>query len=381
MTRLVAHFEGRKDAILGLIRALVERETPSRQQPPLDEIAVFVARELEAVGGETQLTLHPGVGTNLRARFFAGQFPKETRQLLIIGHLDTVWPFGTLSRLPFRVTEEGKAHGPGIFDMKSGIAMLVEALRAIVDLGLTTERPVTVLLTCDEETGSRTSRAMIEDEARRSVAALVLEPPVPGGIVKIGRKGVGVYRVRAVGRAAHAGLDPEKGVNAVIELAHQSLRLTQLNDFERGTTVSVCVVSGGTTSNVIPAEANADVDVRFWETAEGERIDRAIRSLTPVLPEAQVEISGGINRPPMPRSAGNVRLFERAAQLAAELGFDLKDGVVGGGSDGNFTAALGVPTLDGLGVDGSGAHAEHEHIIVADLPRRTALLTKLIEST
>jgi len=380
MPKIIAHFESRAPAIVELIRALVERETTSREEARLDEIAGFVTDQLVAIGGEVRLISKPGFGTHLRARFFDDGFPGLTPRLLIIGHLDTVWPIGTLARLPFRITPDGKAHGPGIFDMKSGVAMVVEALRAFSELGLKTSRPVTLLLTCDEEIGSRSSRSLIEEEASGSAAALVLEPPIPGGVVKTARKGIGVFSVRAIGRAAHAGLDPARGVNAIVELAHQTLRLTGLNDLDRGTTVSVGVVSGGTASNVVPAEAIARVDVRFWESAEGERIDAAIRALTPVLPEARLEIGGGINRPPMPRSARNVALYEHARGLAAELGFELKDGSVGGGSDGNFTSALGVPTLDGLGVDGAGAHAEHEHIIVADLPRRAALLTRLMQT-
>ena len=380
MPEIVAHFESRGPALVELIRALVERETTSREEARLGEIARFIAELLVEIGGEVRLIVEPGFGTHLQARFFDRAFPPLTKRLLVIGHLDTVWPIGTLARLPFRITPDGKAHGPGIFDMKSGVAMAVEALRAFTQLGLEPSRPVTLLLTCDEEIGSRSSRALIEEEASRAAAALVLEPPIPGGIVKTARKGIGVFTVRAIGRAAHAGLDPARGVNAIVELAHQTLRLAGLNNFERGTTVSVGVVNGGTASNVVPAEASARVDVRFWESPEGERIDAAIRALTPVLQEARLEISGGINRPPMPRSARNIALYEHARGLAAELGFELKDGSVGGGSDGNFTAALGVPTLDGLGVDGAGAHAEHEHIIVADLPRRAALLTRLMQT-
>jgi glutamate carboxypeptidase len=278
------------------------------------------------------------------------------------------------------VTDEGRAHGPGIFDMKSGVAILVEALRALAGRGLATRRPLTLLLTCDEEIGSRTSRHLVEAEAGRAAAALVLEPPIPGGIVKTARKGVGNFTVRALGRAAHAGLDPAKGVNAIVELAHQTLRLAALNDYERGTTVSVGLIRGGTADNVVPAEATARVDVRFWTPEDGDLIEAAIRNLTPALAGAQLEVSGGINRPPMPRAAGNVALYEHARALAAGLGFELQDGGVGGGSDGNFTAALGVPTLDGLGVDGAGAHAEHEHIILSDLPRRAALLTSLLQT-
>jgi glutamate carboxypeptidase len=253
-------------------------------------------------------------------------------------------------------------------------------LRAITSQGLQTKRPITVLLTCDEEIGSRTSRSLIEEEARRAAAALVLEPPITGGVVKTGRKGVGVFTLRVLGRAAHAGLDPSKGINAIVELAHQTLQLAALNDYERGTTVNVGVFNGGTTTNVVPAEATARVDVRFWTMEDGERIEQTIRSLKPKIAEAQLEVSGGINRPPMQRSPGNIALFEHARELAAELGFDLRDGVVGGGSDGNFTAALGVPTLDGLGIDGAGAHADHEHIIVSDIPRRAALLTRLLQT-
>jgi len=282
--------------------------------------------------------------------------------------------------MPFRFTPEGTAQGPGIFDMKAGIAVVVQALNAIRTLNLQTKRPVTLLLTCDEEIGSKTSRPLVEEEAKRAAVALVLEPPITGGVVKTGRKGIGVFGVRAIGRAAHAGLDPRKGINANVELSHQILRLAALNDYERGVTVSVGVMNGGTATNVVPAEASAKVDVRFWTPEDGERIVHEIRGLQPVLEEAQLEITGGINRPPMPRSEKNIALYEHARTLAAELGFDLKDAVVGGGSDGNFTAAMGVPTLDGLCVDGAGAHADHEHILVSDIPRRAALLTRLLQT-
>ena len=379
MTSLLAHFSTRRDEILAAIRELVERETPSCDEARLHEIAAFTAGKLRALGGELELIEQAGFGTHLRAHFDFDCDPAGPR-VLVIGHLDTVWPVGTLARLPFRVTPAGTAHGPGIFDMKSGVTVAIEAVRAIKTLRLSTRRPVTFLLTCDEEIGSRTSRSLVEEEARRAAAALVLEPPLPGGVVKTARKGVGVFTVRAVGRAAHAGLDPSKGVNAVVELAHQTLRLAALNDFERGVTVSVGTFNGGTATNVIPAEATARVDLRFWNLEDGERITAAIRQLKPVLAEAQIEVTGGINRPPMERSPANAALFEHARTLAGELGFALTDGSVGGGSDGNFTAALGVPTLDGLGVDGAGAHADHEHIVIADIPRRAAFLTRLLQT-
>jgi glutamate carboxypeptidase len=379
MSSILAHFAVRQPDILELTRQLVERETTSREEQRLHEIAQFVATLLRELNGQLDLFPQAGYGTHLRARFGFGH-QSGAQQLLVIGHLDTVWPVGTLQRLPFRLTDEGTAHGPGVFDMKASVANLIEALRTITSQGLQTKRPVTVLLTCDEEIGSRTSRGLVEEEARRAAAALVLEPPITGGVVKTGRKGIGVFTLRALGRAAHAGLDPSKGVNAIVELAHQTLQLAALNDYERGTTVNVGVFNGGTTTNVVPAEATAKIDVRFWTPEDGEQIEQAIRGLKPKLAEAQLEISGGINRPPMPRSPGNVALFEHARTLAAELGFDLRDGVVGGGSDGNFTAALGVPTLDGLGIDGAGAHADHEHIIVSDIPRRAALLTRLLQT-
>lgn len=379
MLSLQNHFNARQEAILSAIRALVEHESKSRAEGPLNELADFVAAQLRDLGGGVELIAEPGYGTHLRARFDFGHDTREPH-LLVIGHLDTVWPLGTLARLPFRITPEGHAHGPGIFDMKSGIAILLEAIRTIRQQELATKRPLTVLLTCDEEIGSKTSRPLVEEEALNAAAALVLEPPVTGGIVKTGRKGIGTFTIRALGRAAHAGLDPAKGVNAIVELAHQTVRLAALNNYEQGVTVSVGIVNGGTGINVVPAEAEAKVDVRFWTPEDGEQVVNAIRGLTPTLAEAQLEITGGVNRPPMPRSERNIALFEHARELAAEIGFALEDTVVGGGSDGNFTAALGVPTLDGLGVDGAGAHAEHEHILISDIPRRAALLTRLLQT-
>jgi glutamate carboxypeptidase len=376
---LLDHYAARREAILQSIRELVERETKSREESRLNEIASFVSGQLREIGGQVKLIPQNGYGTHLRARFDFGHDRME-HGVLVVGHLDTVWPVGSLERLPFRVTPEGRAHGPGIFDMKSGVAILVESLRTIVSQRLATKRPVTLLLTCDEEIGSRTSRPLIEEDAKNAAAALILEPPISGGVVKTGRKGIGTFTVRALGRAAHAGLDPEKGVNAIVELAHQTLRLSALNDYGRGVTVSVGLVEGGSALNVVPACASAKVDVRFWTPEDGENLIAAIRGLTPVTAGAKIEVSGGINRPPMPRSEKNIALYEHARDLAAELGFELKDEVVGGGSDGNFIAAMGVPTLDGLGVDGAGAHAEHEHIVIDDIPRRAALLTRLMQT-
>lgn len=379
MTLLHDHFEKRQENILSFIRELVEMETPSREEARLNDLAGFVAERFRAIGGQVELVPEPGYGTHVAANFASAE-KSDLPHILILGHLDTVWPVGTLKRLPFRVTPEGTAHGPGIFDMKSGIALTIEALSAIRSLGLETKHPVRVLLTCDEEIGSRTSRPLVEREARGAAAALVIEPPITGGIVKTGRKGIGVFTIRAIGRAAHAGLDPSKGINAIVELAHQTLRLAALNDFEKGTTVSVGIFTGGTALNVVPAEATAKVDVRFWTEADGERVVSAITGLRPVLEGSALEVTGGINRPPMQRSAKNLALFDHARLVAAEIGFELKDQSVGGGSDGNFTSAMGIATLDGLGIDGAGAHADHEHIRIGDIPRRATLLTRLLQT-
>ena len=379
MVALLDYFVQRQSAILELIRELVEQETTSREEARLNQIAQFVAARLQPIASALQIFPSPGYGSHLCARFDFGYASEaEAPQVLVIGHLDTVWPVGTLARLPFRITDEGTAHGPGIFDMKSGLAVVMHVLETIVTQGLSTKHPVTLLLTCDEEIGSKTSRHLIEAEARHAVAAFVLEPPIPGGIVKTGRKGIGGFTLKVAGRAAHAGLDPAHGINAIVELAHQTLRLAALNDYERGITVNVGVASGGTTSNVVPAEASAKIDFRYWHNDDGAQVEETIRTLQPVLDGARLELTGGINRPPMERSEKNLALYELAKGCAAEFDMELKEGTVGGGSDGNFTAALGVPTLDGLGVDGAGAHAEHEHIIVADIPRRAALLTRLI---
>ncbi len=374
---LLERMTARHPAIVQRIRALVEHESPSGDGARLDTLAQFVAAELREIGLTVTLFPHAGKGTNLLARW-RGDQAEGAKQLLVVGHLDTVWPVGTLARLPFRVTEQGTAHGPGIFDMKAGLAIAIEALRLIVKEQLPIAHPITLLLTCDEEIGSATSRALIEAEARDAIAALVLEPPLPGGIVKTARKGIAEFTIRVIGRSAHAGLDPAKGVNAIVELAHQALRLAAMNDNPDGTTVNVGVIDGGTTPNVVPAAASARLDIRFETPAAWDAIAAQILSLTPVLPEARLIIEGGLDRPPMPHTPGHAALFATAQQLAAELGFALRAASVGGGSDGNFIAALNVPVLDGLGVDGDGAHAEHEHLLLADISRRTALLAKLL---
>ena len=377
---VLSYFEAHRSEMLEFTRWLVEQESMSREPDATRRIAENLGDRLISQGAAVELLNDPIYGSTLRARFDSvSDVSLNDKQVLVVGHLDTVWPIGTLAERPFRVDDDF-AFGPGIFDMKSGVMLAVFAMRAIKELGLATRRSVTLLMTCDEETGSHSSRDVIEEEAQRSYAALVLEPPIPGGTIKTGRKGVGEFELIIRGRPAHAGNDPRSGISAITELAHQILAINKLNDYERGTTLNVGVARGGVLSNVIPAEAHAFIDMRFGTVDEGERLTEAMSHLKPVLDGARIEVRGGINRPPLVRTTETGELFEHARRLASEIGYDLKEGSVGGGSDGNFIAALGVPVLDGLGVDGAGAHAEHEHIIISDIPRRAALLTRLIET-
>ncbi|HJQ70526.1 MAG TPA: M20 family metallopeptidase [Blastocatellia bacterium] len=380
-TSLVTLFEESGEEILHFIKWLVEQESMSRDAEAARRIAGNLGEQLASDGASVDLLGDPSYGASLRARytFNGGGASADGKQLLVVGHLDTVWPAGTLARRPFR-TDDGRAYGPGIFDMKAGVAIMRFALRAIKEMGRATNRNVTVLMTCDEETGSHFSREIIEQEAGSAHTALVLEPPIPGGIVKTARKGVGEFELIAHGRSSHAGNDPRAGVSAVTEMAHQILAVNALCDYERGTTLNVGVVRGGVLSNVVAAEARASIDMRFKTVEEGERIAEAMGSLRPTLDGARLEVRGGINRPPLVRTPEIGALFEHARRLASEIGYELHEGAVGGGSDGNFIAALGIPVLDGLGVDGAGAHAEHEHIIIEDIPRRAALLARLIET-
>ncbi len=301
------------------------------------------------------------------------------RPVLLLGHLDTVWPSGTLGELPWRV--EGRtARGPGVFDMKAGLVQTVWALRALDRLGRAPRRPVRLIWNSDEEVGSGTSRGLIEGEARKAFAALVMEPSLPDGGVKTRRKGVGLMRVRVRGRAAHAGLEPERGINAITELSGVLLEAAALAAPEEGTTVSAGLVRGGSATNVVPAEAEAWLDLRVMDPVRGERLLARLRALRPRHPEARIRWSGGMNRGPLTRSEGVIGLYRIAREIAAGLDWDLGEGSAGGASDGNLVAAVGTPVLDGLGPGGDGAHARREHVQLDDLPRRAALLARLVET-
>lgn len=370
-TTLLASCDGHRAWLLETIERLVRLESPSTDKAAVDRCGMAVAALFQAVGGRVSRLPQADRGDHVRVEWGDGG-----RQVMVLGHFDTVWPVGQLAAMPFR-REDGRLHGPGIFDMKSGIALAALAARVLVETGATLPR-IVALWTTDEEIGSGTSRAAIEEEARRSAAVLVLEPSLPGGAAKTSRKGVGEFELTVHGRAAHAGVDPGKGASAIHELARQVLALEALQDLPRGISVNVGVVAGGSRTNVVADRASARIDVRVPTMIDAERVASAIRGLRPQLAGTRLDIGGGVERPPLERSPGVVRLYLQARQIAATLGRELDEGATGGGSDGNFTGALGVPTLDGLGPAGDGAHALHEHVLEADLCWRAALVAALL---
>ena len=372
MKQLLTYCERELPWLLETIEALVRLESPSGDAAAVNRCLAELESRLSGLGGTVARLPGGPAGDQMRAEFGSG-----IRQVLLLGHIDTVWPAGTLARRPFRA-EDGLLRGPGVFDMKAGLAIAVLAVRALAHGPDGIPGKIVLLVTADEETGSAASRGSIEAEALASVAALVLEPALPGGALKTSRKGCGEFVLRVSGRAAHAGIEPEKGASAISELARQIPRVEALQDTAAGTTLNVGMIRGGSRPNVVAAEAEAAIDVRVPTAAEADRIASALRALEPVDPRTQLAVAGGIDRPPMTRSAGAAALFASARAIAAELGHDLSEGGTGGGSDGNLTAALGVPTLDGLGAVGGGAHADDEHVSIADLPWRAALLAGLL---
>ena len=377
--QLISFYENQQPQILKTIGELVEEETPTDEKGRLDVFAPRLADRYAAAGLETEIVDNQVRGNHIRARFEpAAHVDKpDAAPALILCHYDTVWPVGSLDSHPFRVDEQGWAYGPGIFDMQSSLALVEYVFRGVQGLNLRLPRPVTVLATSDEEVGSQTSRKLIEEEARRAAYVLVLEPPLPGGKLKTTRKGGAHFALSITGRAAHAGVEPEKGISAVQELAHQILALHSLTNLEVGTTVNVGVVAAGTRSNVVAAHAEAHIDVRAWTAVEMKRVNATILGLEPMVSGVDLVVTGGENRPPLERSVTGA-LFEQARAVGQTLGMDLQEAGTGGGSDGNLTGALGVPTLDGLGIPGHGAHADHEHIEVDKIGERAALLTALL---
>jgi glutamate carboxypeptidase len=369
---LLTYCERELPWLLDMVAALVRLESPSGDAAAINRNMTELASRLADIGGTVVRLPGGAAGDHVRAEFGSG-----AGQALMLGHVDTVWPVGTLASRPFG-ERDGLLYGPGVLDMKAGLALAALAVRALAHAPGGLPGKVVMLVTSDEETGSVSSRALIEAEALASKAVLVLEPALPGGALKTSRKGCGVFVLRAVGRAAHAGVEPERGASAVSELVRQIPRIEALRNQSEGTTVNVGVIRGGTRPNVVAAAAEAVIDIRAASAAEADRVTRALRALTPVDPRITLAVSGGIDRPPMERSAGVVMLFELARDVAAGLGRALAEGGTGGGSDGNLTAALGVPTLDGLGAVGGGAHADDEHVSVGDLAWRAALLAGLL---
>src|SRR5579871_509600 len=373
-------FESRQDALLETIRKFVEIESPSDHKPSADRMGAFLAGAFEALGGSARLHRTESYGDHLQIDFPGRE---DTKPVLLLGHFDTVYPLGTLANMPCRIAD-GRMHGPGVLDMKSGIALMLFAIEALqtwngANGGL--PRPVTVFLVSDEEVGSTSSRQTTEALARESAAVLVMEPAAGlRGAVKTARKGVGDYTLTVKGVAAHAGLDPGKGHSAILELARQITTVSKWNNLKQGLSVNPGVIRGGTRTNVIAAEATVEIDVRIKNAKQAATLDRKFHSLNPFDKHCKLAVEGGINRLPMERTAGVAALYKKAQAIAKQIDWKLEEAAVGGGSDGNFTAGIGIPTLDGLGGAGQGAHAIHEHIVISELPRRALLLAGMIES-
>jgi glutamate carboxypeptidase len=377
MPQLARWLKPREKEMLRLLGRFVECESPSHDKAATDRMGELVAAEWRARGAKVSVLRQKQRGNHLRVEAWIGK-GKPAGQILVLGHLDTVYPMGTLAKMPFRVSD-GRTWGPGTFDMKGGLMLALFAFDALKVVGASPRKRLVFLWTSDEEIGSSTSRAIIEKEARRSDAVLVLEPALGAeGKLKTSRKGVGHAEIIVTGRAAHAGINPQDGVNAVHELALQIARLMKMNDPARGITVQATVIGGGTVSNVVPDQARAEVDIRIARLADAAGIERKLRAMKPILKGARVEVRGGVNRPPLERTKAVGELFARAQSLMKEIGVALDEAATGGGSDGNFTGAIGVATLDGLGAIGDGAHTPHENVVTGKLAERAALIAGLL---
>jgi len=362
----------KRDWLLEVVESLVRLESPTTDKAAVDSCGMELQQRLASMGGRVARLPRQDRGDHLLAEFGCGQ-----SQILMLGHFDTVWPLGQLAAMPL-ARSNGRLYGPGVFDMKAGIAISMLATRALLETGAPLRHRLVMLWTTDEEIGSGTSREAIEDEASRSAAVLVLEPSLPGGAVKTARKGCGQYEMVVRGVAAHAGIDPSKGASAIRELAHQIGQLYAIPTQPDGVSLNVGTISGGSRPNVVADEARAVVDVRAATQDQMKMVDQAIRGRISRDPRTSIDVSGGFDRPPLERTAGVVRLYDQARAVAGELGWSLAEGSTGGGSDGNFTSAIGVPTLDGLGAVGDGAHALHEHVEIDALADRAALLAGLM---
>lgn len=373
---LLARARGREAEMLDRLRALVEIESPSDNKAAVDQTVRLVSGWAAGLGAKLRVHRHARFGDSLEARF--GPHSPGEKPVLLLGHLDTVWEIGTLARMPWKVTRE-RISGPGVLDMKAGVAMIFTALAILIEDG-PLRRPVTVLLHGDEEIGSPASRPLTEATARRSSAVYVLEPAQgDGGAYKTSRKGIGLFRLMAEGVAAHSGVDFNQGHSATMELSRQMQAIGRMADSARGITINIGRISGGTRSNVVAAQAWAEIEARIPCMRDQARVERLLRGLRPNDSGCTLHLSGGWNRPPMERTASTVALFRRARGLAAEMGIILEEAATGGGSDGSFTSALGVPTLDGMGAVGAGAHNPQEHCLRRHLAPRAALLAAMLQ--
>ncbi len=370
---ILEYFERRQEAIINSIREIVDIESPSHNAEQSRVVTDWVEKQARLTGVDVsieRISVEDGDHLVIRA------FPGDGKHTLLLGHTDTVHPIGTNLKNPTRI-EDDKFYGCGIFDMKSGVVLMLEALRFFALNEIKPMRPITILLSCDEEVGSHSGRTLVEREAANAECCMVFEPSAAGK-VKTGRKGTGMFKLHAHGIPAHAGLEPEKGANAILELSRQIEHIHNLARPAEGTTVNVTTINGGTTTNVIPEHAKCEIDVRFSKMAEAERVNAAFQTLKPFDERVSLQLSGGINRPPMERTDAVVDLYEKARGLAASFGYDLDETQVGGASDGNFVGAMGVPVLDGLGITGHGAHTLNEHILVSDIAKLATLVTMLL---
>ncbi|MGC2238723.1 MAG: M20 family metallopeptidase [Pyrinomonadaceae bacterium] len=373
-TKLFDYFSARNEEIIKSIHELVEIESTSRDVSGNRAVVDWLERQARKISEDfiIERIFADGYGEH----FILRAFPSAEKPVLLLGHTDTVHPRGSKEKNPTRI-EDGKFYGCGIFDMKSGCVLMLEALRAFKEFNLAPARPVTILLSCDEEIGSFSGRPLVEKEAKIAEFCLVCEPSA-NGKVKTGRKGTGMFELKAHGVPAHAGLEPERGASAILEISRQIEKIHALNNPAEGTTANVCTVSGGTTTNVIPEYASCSIDVRFTKASEAERIESELKNLKSFDKRVSLEVSGGINRPLLERTGTVAALYEKARKISESFDYELGETQVGGASDGNFVAALGIPVLDGLGVSGNGAHTLEEYILVEDIPRRATLFASLL---
>ena len=375
MNEMLRWFEDRRQAMVDELSELVRLETPTRDKVAVDRCGDLLQSRLEALGASVQRIPQQEVG-DMRLASWHADAPGPP--ILFLTHCDTVWPLGTLGARPPRIDDEGRFFGPGAIDMKGGIVIMLTALRGLVERHELPRRPVRVLVTSDEELGSRYSEKLIMETAADCGLVLVMEPATKEGALKTWRKGVASYDLLAEGRASHAGNAPEQGINAIVELAQQICALNEMNDLQHGTSVSVTVVEGGITTNVIPPRATAQVDVRALTVRAQADVDAAILGLQARVPGARLQVTRHHRRDPMERNEQMIAAFGQARAIGAELGLTVREDGSGGGSDGNFTAAAGITTLDGLGPQGDGLHAEHEHVIINSLPQRAALVAGIL---